>query len=297
MTSRLIYCVALVALSSIAVSADQERLASAKSLYESASYESALKELAAISDEEFIDAADTYRALCLLGLGRGADAEGILAAMVSRRPLLTLSDADYSPRLVLLFDQVRQRTLPRLAQQYYGAAKADFQNENYDAAAAGFKKTLDVIAAVKGPNDALSDLRTLSEGFVALATSKHVAAAPPQPAAPPPVEKPAAPVEPAVYTLLDSEVTPPVAVDQRMPTWHAGVGPQNRMFRGQMELLIDESGGVESATIVETVWKPYDVLLLKASKTWRYQPAVKDGKPVRFRRVLDIVIAPSTAAR
>jgi TonB family protein len=55
-----------------------------------------------------------------------------------------------------------------------------------------------------------------------------------------------------------------------------------------LELVIGESGEVESATLREPVNSLYDELLLAAARTWRYKAATKDGKPVRFRRVMRV---------
>src|SRR5688572_18748920 len=126
--------------------ANPEMLASAKSLYESASYEAALSELSSIETTELVDVVDTYRALCLLGLGRVRDAEQALSAIVMRRPLLVLSDADYSPRVVALFREVRKKAIPGAARQLYSQAKSEFEAKKYAEAAAGFKQTLQVIA-------------------------------------------------------------------------------------------------------------------------------------------------------
>ena len=49
--------------------ASQELLASAKSLYESASYEAALSELSAINSPDLVDVVDTYRAFAFLVWG------------------------------------------------------------------------------------------------------------------------------------------------------------------------------------------------------------------------------------
>jgi len=37
-------------------------------------------------------------------------------------------------------------------------------------------------------------------------------------------------------------------------------------------------------------------LLLQAAKKWRYQPAIKDGKPVKYLRVLEINVDPKAPA-
>jgi hypothetical protein len=88
-------CVAVlfVLCASLEAGANEEMLASARNLYESASYEAALSELGAIDNTELVDVVDTYRALCLLGLGRTRDAEQALQLVVMRTPLLILSDS------------------------------------------------------------------------------------------------------------------------------------------------------------------------------------------------------------
>jgi hypothetical protein len=300
MTTRIIALSAVLWLVPSATSASQELLASAKSLYESASYEAALLELSAIQSNEHIDTIDTYRALCLLGLGRTSDAERALEVIVTRKPLLTLSETEYSPRIVALFRDVRRRALPSAAQRLYTVARTDYENKNYEAAAAGFKQILQVIADVE-PRDhtaMLIDLKELAGGFLTLAETKiaaaQVAAAPaPAPAVSP---KPVAPtpVTPTrvLYTLLDTEVTPPVVVEQQVPTWRFSSYLPDRSFRGRLEIIIDETGAVEAATIEEPIWPAYDAVLLQAARKWRYQPAMRDGKPVKFRRLLDLNIDP-----
>jgi hypothetical protein len=340
-TTTIILCSVLFPVCA-AAQAGQDPLASAKTLYESAAYEAALKELSAIDGQQYVDAIDTYRALCFLGLGRTADAEHTLEVIVRRQPLLTLSDEEYSPRLVALFREVRKRVLPAAARQLYASAKSDFDDKNYASASRLFKQTLDVIAEVEsGERTAvLGDLKQLSEGFLLLADGKTVQAS--IPAAPPTsaplAASPAATsaatapstgaaaaggsrsngtpavqtapfpsVAPApasavistaaagspVYSVLDAGVTPPIASEQRLPPWNFRTGPIARTFKGRVEMIIDEAGAVESVTVLQSVFPPYDNLLQQTAKRWRYLPAVKDGKPVRFRKVLDVNIDPT----
>lgn len=291
--------VALMVVSASAYAgADQEMLASAKSLYESASYEAALTEFSAIHTSEDADAVDTYKALCLLGLGRVRDAEQALELVVTRKPLLVLNDTDYSPRVVALFRDVRKKALPAAAQQLYTAARTDYENKKYDAAAAGFKQALQVITEI-GPDAqtaTLVDLKELSSGFATLADAKSaaLAAPPPASAAPAPAAFVAGRIGPAFYTLADIDVTPPVVVQQQIPPWTFTAYAPNRVFSGTLEVLIDEKGSVETATLAEPVWPPYDLTLLSAAKRWQYQPALREGKPVKFKRTLVINIEPGT---
>ena len=293
MTIRILACVALVlGLAPAAARADQDALASAKLLYESASYEAALSELGAIDGAEHADAVSTYRALCLLGLGRTREAERTLETLATRQPLLKLSESDYSPRIVALFRDVRRRALPLAVQQLYTLARSEYDSKNYESAVAGFQDVLHVIEEVE-PKDQtamLADMRELADGFLTLASGKIVRE--PVPAAAPVAVAPIAKPQPVLYTLLDVQVTPPVVTDQRLPPWriHSGF---TQMLSGQLELVIDETGVVESVTLAEPIWPAYDALLIKAAKSWRYQPALKDGRPVKFRRVLDISVDPN----
>ena len=312
----------------------QEALASAKSLYESASYEAALSELNQIQNSELADTVDTYKALCLLGLGRTRDAEQALEAVVIRKPLLVLDDDEYSPRVIALFRDVRKKALPAAAQQLYLNARSDYENKKYDVAATGFKQALQVIAdiAPESQTQTIADLKELSSGFATLAEAKvgtqppaRAAAAPqpsvpsapalstPAPSTPAPSTSapsipapstsaqstsapstPAARFVPGFYTLADIDVTPPVIVAQQIPPWTFTAHAPNRVFTGTLELVIDEKGSVEAAKLTDPIWPPYDLALLQAAKLWRYQPAVRQGKPVKFKRILVINMDPST---
>ncbi len=249
---------------------------------------------------------DTYKALCLLGLGRTRDAEQALELVVTRRPMLVLNDAEYSPRVVALFREVRKKALPAAAQQLYMAARTEYENKQYDVAAAGFKQALQVMAEIgaDAQTATLADLKELASGFATLADAKIAAQTAPAPApapapraaapAPPPAAAAAAAIiRPAFYTLADVDVTPPVVVAQQIPSWTFTTGyAPNRVFSGVLELLVDENGKVETATLTEPVWPPYDLVLLSAAKRWQYQPAVRQGKPVKFKRTLVINIDP-----
>jgi TonB family protein len=59
-------------------------------------------------------------------------------------------------------------------------------------------------------------------------------------------------------------------------------------YRGRLELVIDTDGRVESATLLDSVHPSYDQVLLRAAREWTYEPALKDGQPVKFRKVLAI---------
>jgi hypothetical protein len=49
---------------------------------------------------------------------------------------------------------------------------------------------------------------------------------------------------------------------------------------------------VEFARMQKSVTVPYDSMALKAAQTWRYVPAVADGKPVKYRKVVAVTVKP-----
>jgi hypothetical protein len=59
-----------------------------------------------------------------------------------------------------------------------------------------------------------------------------------------------------------------------------------------MELLIDETGAVQHAKLTSTPMRMSDMMLLSPAKTWKFHPALKDGRPVKYRLTMSWVVAP-----
>jgi TonB family protein len=278
----------------------QDSLASARDLYASAAYEDALAVLNRLhtTDQRPADGRiiEQYRAFCLLALGRGTEAEHAIEAVVSAEPTYHPSNADVSPRVRTAFSDVRRRMLPLIIQQSYAEAKAAFDRREFAAAADKFGKVLDALAdpdvgaAAKQPP--LSDLHTLAVGFHDLAVQ---ASAPPPPVPTPapaaPVQTPvsSAPAPKKIYTIVDTEVVPPTTINQSMPMYPTRPVPPGK---GTLEIVIDESGMVESALIRASVNSLYDMLAVQATRAWRYKPATVNGVPVKFRKDIVITLKP-----
>jgi TonB family protein len=64
-----------------------------------------------------------------------------------------------------------------------------------------------------------------------------------------------------------------------------------------MDVVIDVTGDVESAVIATPPNPAYDKLVLAAARTWQYQPASLNGKPVKFRKRIQITLVPTPAGR
>lgn len=266
----------------------------ARDLYASARYDEALAVLndssVSMSDRKSIE---QYRSLCLLALGRGTEAESAIAAVITADPAYQPGEAEASPRVRAAFSDVRKRLLPELAGARYLEAKATYDRKDYATAVQQFKA---VVALLEDPDmgGRLADLRTLASGFTDLAS----AAAAPAPVAPKPEPVAAAPAPPPVpqpdpnriYTMLDGDVLMPKVIRQDMPNLSQTMKAQAR-DRGIIEVVIDEQGRVSFAAVRSSVHPMYDASLLAAAREWRYQPATIAGKPVRYRKMIQINVS------
>jgi TonB family protein len=278
----------------------QDQLIAARGLYAAAAYEDALAVLnglragAGLPQER--PRIEEYRAFCLLALGRAEEADQAIEALILSEPSYRPSESEASPRVRTAFSNVRRRVLPGVIQQRYAAAKDAFDRKQHAAASDGFGQVLSLLAdpdvASSATQSPLMDIRTLASGFRELAA--RAAAPPPPPVVPVPqpasvAEEPATPPVPRIYGTDEADVTPPVAVRQELPPFPqtpAGLGPAG----GVLDIVIDESGTVESAVMRTSITPVYDRMVLAAVRHWRFRPATRKGIPVKFRKLTHITI-------
>jgi TonB family protein len=267
----------------------------ARDLYASARYDEALAVLndlrpadngTAVADRKSIE---QYRSLCLLALGRGSEAESAIAAVVTADPSYLPGEVEASPRVRAAFSDVRKRLLPDIANRTYGEAKALFDRKDYANAVPQFRQ---VIALLDDPDmgGKLPDLRTLVNGFLDLSVAATAPPPePPKPAAPTPPPAPVVPQPEAnkIYTMGDKDVSAPQVLRQNMPQLTPAMKQQAKE-RGIVEVIIDEQGRVTNVTVRESVHPMFDSELLNIGRDWRYTPATYYGKPVKYRKMIQI---------
>ena len=61
--------------------------------------------------------------------------------------------------------------------------------------------------------------------------------------------------------------------------------------RGLLEIVIDEQGRVTGLNLRISLHPIYDTLLLTAARDWKYQPATLNGRPVKFRKMMQITVS------
>ena len=276
-------------------------LQDARALYDSASFDEALTvldRLARTQPESDVEDVQRYRALCLLALNRTAEAQTAIEMVLSRDPLYKLSEGDAPPRMRAAFSEVRRRLLPKVTEQLYTSAKLSFDRREYAIAATQFS---DLIRFLDEPDarelPSLKEFRTLATGFrdLSVGAQAPVAKAEPSPAAAPPAVSPPpapaqAPPSPAPAPPAGGVLVPPVIVRQQMPLWMGMKEFLPRGGRGRVRIIVDEQGSVADARVVESVHIVYDALLLSAAQTWKYEPALLDGKPVRYMKMIEVVL-------
>jgi hypothetical protein len=99
-------------------------------------------------------------------------------------------------------------------------------------------------------------------------------------------------VDARIYSETDSDVAPPVATYPRLPSiLPAGTEPRDLAV---IELVIAPSGRVDTVKLRRAPTSISDSMLLtmslSAAKTWRFDPATKDGQPVRYRKSIWLVM-------
>ena len=278
----------------------QDSLEAARQLYASAEYTSALSMLNALSSvdspREERRAIALYRTLCLLAVGRGQEADRAIESMVSADPLYRPNAEEIPPRMLKAIAETRKRMLPAILQEKYKDSKAAFDKQDFSHAAFGFKEMLDGLAdpdiSMAASQSPLADLKTLAIGFYELSSKamvpRPVAVAPAEPLLPP--GPPATIQAPKVYTADDRNVIPPQAIRQQIPAFP---GKVTLAKTGVLELVIDQTGNVESAMMRVPVNAQYDRMATNAAKNWQYQPAMVDGAPVKFVKRIQVSLVPN----
>ena len=271
---------------------------------------------------------ERHRLLCLVALGRTAAANDVVAGLLDARPEFVLTAGEASPRVRAVFESARARVLPELVRRRYADAKRAFDAGEFAGAQDGFARVSALLAdpVASGHDPASADLQVLASGFQQLSalalerarankdleTVQAAMRAMQAPAAPatldpsvmatPVLSAAAATVAPAAdsprftplgiftYDWRDADVAPPVAVAQPMSGWWGSMGePAAGTQLGAIEVVVDEAGAVTDARVYLSVNRVYDKVLLESVKQWRYRPATKDGRPVKYRRVTGVV--------
>lgn len=283
-------------------------LAVVKSLYAAASYEEALTHLGQVDPAATTAELEQYRALCLLALGRTAEGDQAFERLVRLAPLYVIPESDVSPRVFARFREVRLRVLPAAARSLYATAKASFDGKQFETAVTQFGDLMRLLADADLSTEAaaLADVKQLADGFgrlaelevasaraAAEAAARAAAVPPPPPVAAAPAANQLVVTKIVVYSRDDTGVVPPVEIERFMPPWSPpAVMARSAEYRGTLEVIVDETGGVQDARMIRPTIPAYDLTLIGSTRRWRFEPARRNGEPVKYRLSFEIVLAP-----
>jgi TonB family protein len=274
--------------------AAQTDLTEAKTQYEEAAYEEALTTLTKASVSTPADRVqlEQYRALCLIALGRLAEAERAVATMVEADPTYVPPSSVASPRVLAMIADIRRKELPAVSRRVLDAGRAAFEAKNTAQAQRQFDLLLKLLddPALEGRPER-EDLRALAKGYSTLLTAPPPP--PTRPAAPAtPTEKPGASASPSPAPS-GGGFTPAVVIQEALPVWT----PPNptiakREFVGAVKVRIGTDGRVKDVTIDQPSHPAYDANLMRVARTWLYKPASQNGTPVESERVIAVRLRP-----
>ena len=107
------------------------------------------------------------------------------------------------------------------------------------------------------------------------------------PATPPVRTAPRPPIG-RVFTNSDPKVIPAVLLRPHLPDQPPAGVPEEQV--GTLEFVVTETGAVEHVHLVSPANRYQERMLVAAAKTWQFQPATRDGHPVRFRTRIRVTL-------
>ena len=96
------------------------------------------------------------------------------------------------------------------------------------------------------------------------------------------------PADESIYTAADVDVSRPSPHASQVPWQWPGGASRTEM----LEVVVSQRGEVEQIKLLSPPRRMVDVMALSAAKMWTFDPALRDGAPVRYR----LVLTPGAAA-
>jgi hypothetical protein len=187
--------------------------------------------------------------------------------LVLADPLYRLTPDRATPEAVAALRDSRSVLVPDIARRDFERARAAFDAGAYDRAAGEATRVLRMLDQLEpgvsppGLSEAARDLLARID----VARSRE---------------------DQRVYTEADAGITPPEALSRQLP-----MAPPVGVSKGQigtLEMVISRSGQVEAIKLHTPLNRYHERMIVSAAKAWRYRPAVKEGKPVRYRLISTI---------
>lgn len=210
------------------------------------------------------------RATGLLASGHAEDATILFDAIVMKNPFYQLDPSRASPEALAALEASKRVLVPVLVRRQYQEARTAFDAGEFSKAIAAGGRALTLLNSIA--TDAQpGDLNVELTNLVARATEARAAE------------------EETIYSGDDDGVTPPRPIGRQLST---ASQPRNSAVppTGRLEILVNRSGRVESVRLETPKNGYHDRMIVSAVKAWRYRPALRNGKPVRYFMVVSITL-------
>lgn len=213
------------------------------------------------------------RATSLLAAGNADDAAIIFDAIVMKNPFYQMDPSRSSPDALAALQSSKRTLVPVLARRAYEDARAAFDVGEFSNAITAAGRALALLNSLDPTDATPADLTEEATSLVARATAARTAE------------------EETIYSLDDAGVTPPRPLSRQLPT--AALLRRTAPPTGRLEILVGRSGRVETVRLDAPSNGYHDRMIVSAVKAWRYKPALRNGKPVRFNVVMSISLPES----
>lgn len=201
------------------------------------------------------------RATALLQQGEAEAASRAFDALVMSNPLYEPRPSDLNPEALAAFRTSQRLILPVKTQRDFELAKAALAAGDPDRALAYANEAKAIID--RRLADTPPQLREQLNALIAQATEDIAA------------------TNEIVYTDADRDVVPPRQLTRQMPiTGPTGV-PANRV--GWLDMIIGRDGTVERVKLNTPLNRHHERMIVSPAKAWKFRPATKAGRAVRYR--------------
>jgi hypothetical protein len=206
------------------------------------------------------------RASALIEQGHAAEAAIVFDALLLSNPLYEIDPGEVTPEALAAFRISQRSLLPNIAQKDYERGRAALAAGDADRALMLAKEAATILD--RRVSDAPPQLREQVQRLVDDASTAKAAA------------------DEIVYTANDRGVIPPRELSRGFPnTTPVGVPPARV---GWLDMIIGRDGGVEYVHLITPLNRYHERMIVSAAKAWRYRPATRNGRPVRFHLTVKI---------
>jgi TonB family protein len=91
-----------------------------------------------------------------------------------------------------------------------------------------------------------------------------------------------------IYAAGEDGIEPAVLMRPQLPSQPPSTVPAQDV--GVLEIVVSATGAVEHVRLISTANRYHDRMIVAAAKAWSFEPATKDGRPVRYRARIRVTL-------